>query len=190
MKISSFSFFRDVPHCTQKAQLRDYITTKHPQLKSIFVEPAVYLQNWTSFAKTTKLADGTVVFSLPMDLKATLHFVDIDDTGPIVRKILENPEQFVGEDVCICSEEISFEDVPKIFTKVTGIPAVAKTLTEGEFREKLQWLPKGAQDDLFYMYKFFEEYGCYGKKDWTNGRKLTKLNTFEGWLRKTRWTGD
>ena len=189
-KMFLFPYLREVRHCTQKAQLRDYITEKHPKLKSIFVEPAVYIQNWTSFAKTTKLADGTIVFSLPVDQKAKLHFVDIDDTGPIVREILENPDQFVGQDICICSEEISFEDVPKIFTKVTGIPAIAKTLTEEEFRENIKWLSKNAQDDLFYMYKFFEEYGCYGKKDWTTGKKLTKLTTWEEWLKKTGWKGE
>jgi hypothetical protein len=35
-------------------------------------------------------------------------------------------------------EEISFEDVSKIFTKVTGIPAVSKTLTAEEFRERIK----------------------------------------------------
>jgi hypothetical protein len=38
------------------------------------------------------------------------------------------------------------------------------------------------------MYRWFEEYGYYGKdKDWTNEQKLTKLNTFEEWLKKTGW---
>ncbi|CAF1445282.1 unnamed protein product, partial [Adineta steineri] len=36
-----------------------------------------------------------------------------------------------------------------------------------------------------------EEYGYYGKnKDWTNGKQLTHLNTFEQWLKKTGWKGD
>jgi uncharacterized protein YbjT (DUF2867 family) len=188
--ISRF-FFRDVPHFTQKAKLSDYIKEKHPNLKTIFVEPGCYMQNWQSFAKTPKLSDGTVVFPLPMNQKAKLHLVDIDDQGPIVREILENPEKFVGQDVCICSEEISFEDIAKTFTKVTGIPAIAKTLSEEEFRGVIAWLPKPAQDDLFGMYKWFEEFGYYGKdKDWTNGQKLTKLNTFEQWLKKTGWKGE
>ena len=41
------------------------------------------------------------------------------------------------------------------------------------------------------MYGCFEEFGLYGKeKDWTNGQKLTKLNTFEEWLKKSGWKGD
>ena len=149
------------------------------------------MQNWITFGSLPKLNDGTVVFGAPIDQKATLHLVDIEDTGPIIRQILEDPEKHVGQDICICAEEIRFEDVPKVFTKVTGIPAVSKTLTEQEFRSGMQYLPKAAQDDLIGMYKWFEEYGYYGKdKDWTTGKRLTKLNTFEQWLRKTGWKGD
>ncbi len=183
--------FRDVPHFTQKAKITDYIKEKHPDLKTIYVEPGCYIQNWKNFGKLPKLDDGTAVFAAPLNPKAKLHLVDIDDIGPIVREILENPEKFVGQDICICGEEISFEDVPKVFTKVTGIPAIMKTLTEEEFRTGFKRLPKSAQDDLYNMYKWFEEYGYYGKdKDWTNGQKLTKLNTFEKWLRKTGWKGE
>ena len=126
-----------------------------------------------------------------MDQKATLHLVDIEDTGSIVREILENPEKFVGQDICICGEEILFEDVSKVFTKVTGVPSISKTLTEEEFRGATSFLPKLIQDDLFYMYKWFEQYGCFGKhKDWTIGKQLTHLNTFEDWLKKTGWKGE
>jgi hypothetical protein len=179
-----------VPHFSQKAQIRDYIKEKHPNLKTICIEPGCYMQNWSDFGHLPKLDDGTAVFSAPLNQKAKLHLTDIDDIGPVVREILENPENFVGEDICICAEEISFEDVPKVFTKVTGIPATAKTLTEEEFRATLNKLSEKGQDDLFSMYKWFEEFGYYGKnKDWTNGQKLTKLNTFEQWLEKTGWKG-
>jgi hypothetical protein len=40
------------------------------------------------------------------------------------------------------------------------------------------------------MYKWFEIYRLYKKDiDWTNGQKITKLNTFEEWLIKTGWKG-
>ncbi|UJR24453.1 hypothetical protein I4U23_005829 [Adineta vaga] len=169
-----------VPHFAQKAKIRDYIKEKYADLKAIYVEPGCYIQNWQTLSKPQKLDDGTIVFASPLDQKATLHLVDIDDTGSIVREILEDPEQFVGKDICICSEEIRFEDVSKIFTKVTGIPSISKTLTEEEFRGATSFLPKSAQDDLFYMFKWFEQYGYYGKnKDWTTGKQLTHLNTFE-----------
>ncbi|CAF1054668.1 unnamed protein product [Rotaria sordida] len=181
----------DAPHFSQKAKIRDYIKEKYPNLKTIYVEPGCYMQNWRNFPSLAKLHNGTLVFSAPLNPTAKLHLVDIDDIGPIVREILENPEKFVGQDICICAEEINFEDVPKIFTRVTGIPAIAKTLTEEEFRAANTWLSKSAQDDLFNMYKWYEEYGYYGKdKDWTSGQKLTKLNTFEQWLKKTGWKGD
>ncbi|CAF1317973.1 unnamed protein product [Adineta steineri] len=181
----------DVPHFTQKAEIRDYIKEKHPDLKVIYVEPGCYIQNWQNMTKPQKLDDGTIVFAAPLNQKAKLHLVDIDDTGPIVREILEDPEKYINQDICICGEEIAFEDVAKVFTKVTGIPAISKTLKEEEFRSALSFLPKAGQDDLFNMFKWFEEYGYYGKnKDWTNGKQLTHLNTFEQWLKKTGWKGD
>ncbi|CAF1047989.1 unnamed protein product [Adineta ricciae] len=180
----------NVPHFTQKALIRDYIKEKHPNLKVIYVQSAFYMQNWQNRSKPQKLPDGTIVFASPLDQKATLHIGDADDTGPIVREILENPEKLVGQDICICSEEICFEDISKVFTKVTGIPSISKTLTEEEFRGTTSFLPKLIQDDLFYMYKWFEQYGCFGKhKDWTTGKQLTHLNTFEDWLKKTGWKG-
>jgi hypothetical protein len=182
-----------VPHFTNKANLRDYIKEKHSKLKAIFIEPGYYMQNWTGLFKAPKLDDGTVVFAAPMSQKAKLHLVDIEDTGPIIREILNDPEKFVGQDVCICGESIALEDVPKVFTKVTGIPAISKTLSEEEFRSALKQMQmsKFVQDELVDMYKWFEQYGYYGKdKDWTNGQKLTKLNTVEQWLKKTGWKGE
>jgi hypothetical protein len=180
-----------VTHFTQKAKIRDYIKEKHPDLKAIFVEPGFYMQNWQNFAKTPKLSDGTVVFPLPMNQKGKLHLVDINDQGPIVREILKTPEKFVGQIICVCGEAMAFEDIAKTFTKVTGIPAISKTLTAEEFHASLNFLPSHVLDDLLEMYKWFEEYGYYGKEmDWTNGQKLTKLNTFEQWLKKTGWKGE
>ncbi|CAF1613141.1 unnamed protein product, partial [Adineta ricciae] len=72
----------NVPHFTQKALIRDYIKEKHPNLKTIYVEPACYIQNWQGLSKPHKLPDGTIVFASPLDQKATLHLVDIEDTGP------------------------------------------------------------------------------------------------------------
>ncbi|CAF1362970.1 unnamed protein product [Didymodactylos carnosus] len=109
----------DVPHFTQKALIRDYIVEKYPQLKTIFVLPGC-VQNWLKL-QLEKMNDGTVVFRAPLDQKAKLHLVDIDDTGPIVVEMLKNPDQYIGPDICICGEEIAFEDVPKVFQKVTGI---------------------------------------------------------------------
>ena len=179
-----------MPHFTQKAKIRDYIKEKHPNLKTIYVEVGCYIQNWRTFDRVQKLDNGTIVFSAPLSPRGKLHLVDIDDLGPVVREILENPEKFVGQDICVCGEEINFEDVAKVFTKVTGVPAISKSLSEDEFRAKVNMLPKSAQDYFIGMYKWFEEYGCYGDKDWKNGQKLTKLNTFEQWLKKSGWKGD
>ncbi|UJR17047.1 hypothetical protein I4U23_003944 [Adineta vaga] len=188
-KLSNGKF--DIPIFTHKAEVTNYIKEKHPNLKTIFVEPAMYMQNWRNAGKLPRLDDGTVIFAAPIDQKAKLNLVDIDDIGPIVCEILTNPENFIGEYICVCGDEITLENMSQTFTKVTGILAIAKTLSEEEFRTVTKHLPKTLQDNVFGMHKWIEEYGYYGKdKDWTNGQKLTQLNTFEQWLRKTKWRGE
>ncbi|CAF4430983.1 unnamed protein product [Rotaria magnacalcarata] len=116
--------------------------------------------------------------------------VDIEDTGPIITAILDDPEKYVGQDICMCGEAIQFSDVAKVFTKVTGVPASVKTLTEAEYRLGMQFAPKFIQDEFLAMFQWFQEYGYYGKdKDWTTGKQLTGLNTFEQWLKKNGWKG-
>ncbi|CAF4264226.1 unnamed protein product [Rotaria sordida] len=139
-------------------------------------QPEVEIQQ--GFFKTQKSADGTVVFAAPID------------TCPVVRKILDDPDKYVGQDICICGEAIQFGDISKVFTKVTDVPAIAETLTEEEFRSGTQYMPKPVQNEIIAMFQWFEEYDYYGKdKDWTSGQKLTVLNTFEQWLKKIGWKG-
>lgn len=149
------------------------------------------MQNWKSYAKVFKLDDGTVVFPLPCTQKAKLPLVDINDLGSVARVVLESPEKFVGRVVYVCGQEISFEDVSKTFTKVTGIPAISKTLTREEFCASLSFLSQNMLNELLDMYQLYEipdSYGNYALR--INAQKLAKLNTFEEWLKKTGWKGD
>lgn len=182
--------FSDVPHFSQKAKVRDHIKSNHPTLKTIYIEPGFYMQNWLGLFKPQKSADGTMIFAAPVHEKTILYMVDIEDTGPIVSKILNDPEKYVNQDICICGDALPLNDIANIFSKVTGIPAVAKPLSEEEYRSIVQFMPKFIQDELFAMFQWFQEYGYYGRdKDWTSGQKLTAINTFEQWLRKTGWKG-
>ncbi|CAF4159325.1 unnamed protein product [Rotaria sordida] len=116
--------------------------------------------------------------------------MDIEYTCPVVRKILDDPDKYVGQDICICGEAIQFGDISKVFTKVTDVPAIAKTLTEEEFRSGTEYMPKPVQNEIIAMFQWFQEYGYYGKdRDWTSGQKLTALNSFEQWLKRIGWNG-
>ncbi|CAF4903470.1 unnamed protein product, partial [Rotaria magnacalcarata] len=61
----------------------------------------------------------------------------------------------------MCGEAIQFSDVAKVFTKVTGVPASVKTLTEAEYRLGMQFAPKFIQDEFLAMFQWFQEYGYY-----------------------------
>ncbi|CAF5098594.1 unnamed protein product, partial [Rotaria sp. Silwood1] len=182
----------NVPQFSDKAIVREYISQTYPEMKTIYVMPSFYLQNWTGSypLPIKKLKDGTVEFSLPMSLCGKLHNVDIDDLGLIVSHLLQNPENFIGQEICVCGEEVEFEEFVRIFTRVTGRQAQAKTMTEHEFRQWAQHLPENVQNYLLDMFKWMEVNGCYIPEiNWRNGHVLTKLNTFETWLIKSGWMG-
>ena len=69
-----------------------------------------------------KLDDGvTVEFALPfIDESCELYQIDIDDIGPLVAEILEQPDRYVGQVLMCVGEVLEFRRVPEIFTKVTG----------------------------------------------------------------------
>ena len=107
---------------TNKADVQEYLTAKCSSVKSIFVKPAFYFQNWTGFSMPKKLDDGvTVEFTLPFISESCDHYqVDIEDMGPLVAQILEQPDKYVGQVLMCVGDVLKFGSVPKIFSKITG----------------------------------------------------------------------
>ncbi|UJR11885.1 hypothetical protein I4U23_016064 [Adineta vaga] len=135
------------------SQYKPTITTVESILSQLMVEQWESVINETSYAMYyAQCSPSSCAFTyikrqnLIVNGKALLHLEDADDTGSIVREILENPEKSIGQDI------------------FTGIPSISKTLTEEEFRGATSFLSKLIQDDLFYMYKWFEQFGCFGKE--------------------------
>ncbi|CAF1294346.1 unnamed protein product [Didymodactylos carnosus] len=187
-------------HFTNKAKIRDYIRECHPNLKTIYVEPAFYIQNWQSplTGMTQRSSDGTIEFLLPLTKADTIvHQIDITDFGKIVAAILEDPEKLVNKEICACGEAIKFKDIARVFTQVTGILSKCRTLSDEECRQRAKHFPKDIQDEFISSKQWAEEYGYYGKKtdsEWDSGKKLVEknggnMNTFERFLKKTGWTG-
>ncbi|KAJ1927257.1 hypothetical protein FBU59_007235, partial [Linderina macrospora] len=113
-------------------------------VKATVVQLATYLQNYLTRANLVD--NGTVEFWFTGDLDTPVLHVDVDrDTGPVVKHIIENRQNYFGKVVPVVSGEYTPREVADAFSKVTG---VAMRL-ENRAPEEL------VNDDMRNMYKFF-----------------------------------
>jgi len=84
------------------------------------------------FAPLNVRKDGTVVFAAPVG-NGRSPFLAIKDGGFWARKIIDNPETMTGKNIEIASDVVSWPTIVETFTRVTGKPAVYKSLTTDEW---------------------------------------------------------
>jgi hypothetical protein len=77
-----------------------------PELKSIFLEPAFYFQNFASWVPVTH-ENGEFVFNLPLEEQTKLHCMDVTQLGEAVSRILKTPEAFVSQVVPIWGDALT-----------------------------------------------------------------------------------
>ena len=119
-----------------------------------FVMPGFYFQNFLSTLSPRKGEDGVYHFYMPGKPTTVLSGVDIEDMGAVVLQVLKHPSKYHTKYIKVCGEELTQEQVVKVFEKVTEKKAL---LTNGPF----QGFPIANElNDMFY---WFDEYGLYGK---------------------------
>lgn len=106
-------------HFTQKALVAE--EARRLGLPLIEVQLGMYSSNFQFFFKAEKDPQNPkkVIYKLPVDSKTTLPFVDPEDTGPVVAKILEHPEAYIGK-------------VIPIYGEMSTLPRAAQALSEGK----------------------------------------------------------
>jgi uncharacterized protein YbjT (DUF2867 family) len=111
--------------------------------------------------------------------------VALDDIGWFAAHIFANHDTWGGRTLRIGSEALRMDDLVKIFTNLTGIPAIYEPSSLDEYRT----LPMPEAEDIAAMYEFAQSFGM--SRDYQSLRKLHPgLMTFETWLRKTNWCGE
>jgi len=169
-----------VPHFTDKAHVQEYM--EQIGLPASFIAVGFYYQNFKNFAPP-KEVNGELVFTLP---NVMVTGVDVAETGAVVVKMANDPEQFHGKVICLAGEHCLFSDYIKTFAEVTG----KKARLEEVSLEKYGSLPFPGAEELAAMYGFFNEFDLFGNWDRDNAKKIVPLKSWREWLKLSGWKGE
>jgi len=169
-----------VPHITNKAIVQEYADQ---QLKDVmyttYVAPGFYFQNFKTVF-SPKLENDVLVFTMPNT--KMLQALDINDLGPAVLNILQNPEVFNGRFVPLFGEQMPLKEY---------IPPI------GFFSDKsvrfvlLPWqeyskLPIPSALEIGEMFGWFNDFSAFGKEDIEIMNKaVPKLKSWKEWLQSS-----
>jgi len=79
-----------------------------------------------------KLEDGTFVFAKPVG-KGFVPMIALDDLAFYVNWIFAHPEKSAGIDLAVATEDVTWANLVKTFTEVTGLKAVNPDIGEDEY---------------------------------------------------------
>ncbi|WXC44464.1 hypothetical protein QX201_004198 [Fusarium graminearum] len=146
-------------------------------------------------------ADGVVEFRTAIPSEQVGQWTDPSyDMGTFAAKVFElGPEKTAGKTHLVLSEPITPTDMARIFTEVTGQPAVHKPISPEKFGEMTApFIGPAFRLDAQKMMEWASVIPagkvCYGameyKKMEDSPRELgLKASTFEEWLRRSGWKG-
>ena len=165
-----------VPHLDGKAVVESYLD--EVGLPNTSVRYPFYYENFTSDTKGEPQPDGTYIVTLPMN--GPMHAISVDDGGPIVAAVFNNPDEFIGRKIGITGDRKSFDEYVAVISKVTGKTIKYKQVPV----EVYATFPFPGADDLAYMFDFF-------KKGHNQDHAITKrLNpnvlSFEEWAERNK----
>ncbi|KAJ7582534.1 hypothetical protein C8J56DRAFT_1167625 [Mycena floridula] len=95
------------------------IGTLYAEMLSAFLRPDVDESGVFNFPNVT--GDGHI------------QFVDVQQYGHYSRWIFDNPERSIGKEIALASYTTTTEGLAEAFTKVTGKPAISKTISREEW---------------------------------------------------------
>ncbi|KAJ2083077.1 hypothetical protein H4R24_001116 [Coemansia sp. RSA 988] len=153
MKQLSDGKYTDILHFEGKHKVEEYISSKADKIKGYFIYLGIYMENYTQFSRISPEDNKTVEFTMPLKPTTKIPLVDTaNDTGHVVKYILEHPDECLGEVVEVSGGYYEAQEMATAFTKATGKPA------------RYVQIPYEAagMDELCQMFKAIDEFGSFG----------------------------
>lgn len=170
-----------------KADVEQYIRSL--PIKSSFYAPGFFMENLTGPMKPPKNEQGEYVLanlnasSLVLPLIGTRR-----DVGKVVGLILAEPEKYHGQVLTVTSQELSWGDIAKIMSEITGKNVVYQQIpTEvyaGFFPDEHMAV------NYTNMFKLFEDFSYYGRAVEMPEALKRKVADLETFLREADFTLD
>lgn len=167
-----------------KAETEEYIR-KQP-IRSAFISPGSFMQNYHSIMKPRKMEDGTYSIARHVSPKTQLPMIETtQDAGKFVAAILADPDKYEGKVFCAATKLYNMEQQAEILSKATGKKVVYQQIPDDVFKS---FLPPGPiSDGLMEMMSYQQDFGYYGADTeklvaWAVENARGKVTTFEEYL--------
>ncbi|MDG4858171.1 NmrA/HSCARG family protein [Streptomyces sp. T-3] len=105
-----------IDHFETKAEIERYIAELG--LPATVLRPVFFMNNLLHFAD----AQGERVMSLPVRAEKLMQLIATEDIGVFAANAFDAPGEFIGRQLEIAGDEITFPEVAEIYARVTGTP--------------------------------------------------------------------
>lgn len=130
-----------IDHFESKAEIERHILVRG--LPATILRPVFFMDNLLVFAE----AEGERVMALPIKPDRPMQLIAIDDIGAFAADSFLSPEIFLGRQIELAGDELTFPVIAEIYTQVTRTP----TRFEGQPIEgrMMEWFAEsGYQADI------------------------------------------
>jgi uncharacterized protein YbjT (DUF2867 family) len=170
-----------------KTEIEKYI--RRLPLTSAFFAPGVFMENYTGASGPRKNESGQYVIANINSADTLISLIATRrDVGKFVGLLLDDPEKYSGKVLKVAVQNLSWTDIAKTMTKVTGKEVVHQQVTEDVFAS---FFPNEARaTNIGNMYKLFEDFSYYGEDIEVPEALKTKVADFETFLREVSFSLD
>jgi uncharacterized protein YbjT (DUF2867 family) len=146
-----------IEHFESKAAIEVYIRTLG--LPATILRPVFFMDNLLHYAE----ADAERVMQLPVLPGKPMQVIATDDIGRIAAHVIDHRDDYLGAEIEIAGDELTFPEVAEIYEKVTGVPTRFVPLPIEE--RMFEWFAEsGYQADLADLHDHFP--GLLTFEDW------------------------
>jgi uncharacterized protein YbjT (DUF2867 family) len=150
-----------IEHFESKAAIESYIRALG--LPATILRPVFFMDNLLHYAD----AAGERVMELPVLPDRPMQMIATDDIGRIAAHVIDHRDDYLGAELEIAGDELTFSEVAAIYEKVTGVATRLVALpVEGRMFE---WFAEtGYQADLAKLRGHFPSLPTF--QDWLGGQ--------------------
>ena len=166
------------PHFDLKAEHEDL--ARSLGIPSTFVHVPFYYENFLYFFPPRPAGDGTYQFGFPQG-DTPLAAISVQDVGPVIAPMFEQPEKYIGKVVKLAGDEIPPAAYAAAMSRATG-----KKVTYAYVpRETFAALGFPGAEDLADMFEYYRLHIPSRVRDVETSRALSpELQSFETWASK------
>ncbi len=163
------------PHFDLKAEHEDY--ARSLGIPATFIHVPFYYENFLYFFPPKPAGDGTFQIGFPQG-DTPLAAISVQDVGPLVAPMFEQPEKYIGQVVKLAGDEIPPAQYAEIMSRVAGAQIQYHYIP----RETFAAFGFPGAEDLADMFEYYRLHIPSRAKDVETCRALApELQSFETW---------